>query len=168
MGDAILRLRSLSVRDAMTKNVMHVEANQPISAAAERMRRRDVSAAPVVDEQGRCVGVISATDFLKVGCDGQEGETSLGGELHSLQQAGEDLPLEIESSSTDLVRTLMSSAVQSVAPTAALLTAAKMMCAEHIHRLPVLDADQRPVGVISTMDIVAALLNAIDEMETQR
>jgi predicted transcriptional regulator len=37
------------------------------------------------------------------------------------------------------------------------------MCAEHIHRLLVLDQQERPVGVVSTMDVVAALLNAVEE-----
>jgi CBS-domain-containing membrane protein len=39
------------------------------------------------------------------------------------------------------------------------------MCEQHLHRLPVVSADGRVVGIISTMDVVAALVNAIDEME---
>jgi predicted transcriptional regulator len=41
-----------------------------------------------------------------------------------------------------------------------------MMCAQHYHRLIVLDRSQRPVGVISTMDIVASLVNLADEAQT--
>ena len=40
------------------------------------------------------------------------------------------------------------------------------MCAEHIHHLPVLE-DERPIGIVSTTDIVAALINAVDEVEAQ-
>ena len=58
----------------------------------------------------------------------------------------------------------MSEAVQSIDPGASLLIAARMMCAEHIHRLLVIDDSQQPVGVVSTMDIIAAMVNVVDEM----
>ena len=35
----------------------------------------------------------------------------------------------------------------------------------HLHHLPVMNDDQQLVGVISTMDITAAVVNAIDEMD---
>jgi CBS-domain-containing membrane protein len=37
------------------------------------------------------------------------------------------------------------------------------MCDEHIHRLPVLDGSGRITGVITSLDIVAAMANAADE-----
>jgi CBS-domain-containing membrane protein len=57
----------------------------------------------------------------------------------------------------------MSHAVQSIAAHRSLLAAARMMCDGHLHRLVVLDAAGRPEGMISTMDVVAALLNTVDE-----
>ena len=65
----------------------------------------------------------------------------------------------------DKVRSHMTTAVQSIAPAATMLAAANVMTAQHVHRLIVLDAQGRPIGVISTMDIVAALLNAMEEMQ---
>ena len=61
----------------------------------------------------------------------------------------------------------MSPAVQSIDPDASLLRASRVMCAQHIHRLFVIDEKNHPIGVISTMDVVAAMVNVIDEMETQ-
>ena len=61
----------------------------------------------------------------------------------------------------------MTSALQSVAMHAPLLAAAKIMNAQHVHRLVVLDEKEKPIGVVSTMDIVAAIVNAIDEMDLQ-
>ena len=60
----------------------------------------------------------------------------------------------------------MSSGVRSVQPEQTLLMAARIMCEKHVHRLPVLDPDGKPVGLITSMDVVAALVNAIDERET--
>jgi CBS domain-containing protein len=71
----------------------------------------------------------------------------------------------VKDAAGDVVGAHMTPAVQSVAVDAPLLAAARIMDAQHVHRLIVLDAKERPIGVVSTMDIVAALLNAIEEME---
>jgi len=65
----------------------------------------------------------------------------------------------------DRVSCFMSSGVQSVEPEATLIKAAEMMCALHVHRLPVLDRHEKPVGLITSMDIVAALVNVVSEAE---
>ncbi|MFM2096303.1 MAG: hypothetical protein RIS70_3427, partial [Planctomycetota bacterium] len=54
--------------------------------------------------------------------------------------------------------------VQSIAESAPLSHAAKIMCLQHVHRLPVVDASGKPVGIISSMDLVAALSNAAEEL----
>ncbi len=46
-----------------------------------------------------------------------------------------------------------------------LLAAARLMCEKHVHRLPVLDLDNKLVGLITAMDVVAALVNAMDERD---
>jgi CBS-domain-containing membrane protein len=65
----------------------------------------------------------------------------------------------------DTVQDHMSRSVQSVRPEQTLLTAARIMCAQHVHRLPVLDVEGRSIGLLTSMDVVAALVNAIDERE---
>jgi len=67
----------------------------------------------------------------------------------------------------DTVNCYMASAVQSIAADASLLKAGRMMCTAHLHRVPVLDGE-RVVGIVSTMDIVAAMLNAVDELDANR
>lgn len=160
MFPGISRLKTLRVRDAMCPNVIEVSANQTMGEAARAFAASGVSSAPVIDDQGRCVGMLSAADFIKRDCPQCGGMSR-----HELTQRGPDDSFAIESS-TDMVSGYMSTAVQSVALDESLLQAARVMCAEHIHHLPVLEAD-RPVGVVSTMDIVAALINTVDEVEAQ-
>ena len=64
----------------------------------------------------------------------------------------------------DVACTYMTRTVRTVTPQTLLLRAAILMNLEHIHRLPVVDEDNRVVGMISTMDIVAAVLNSVDEV----
>lgn len=136
MEYAIDRLLALRVSDVMTKNVVVTRQTDSIAQAAALFAQRDVSAAPVVDDQGRCVGILSVVDFA-------------AHNARTDQTVGER----------------MTRVVQSISSGNSLLAAARTMCSHHVHRLPVLD-DNHPVGVISTMDVVAALVNAIDEMKS--
>lgn len=163
--NAIERLKSLSVRNVMTSDVVTVSFSQSMSEAAAELRRRDVAWAPVVDEMGRCVGVLSATDFLKREEASGRRET-LDPDSRCEDNAAKGLPLSISVSEAERVSAYMHDTVQSVQPEVPILMAARIMCTEHIHRLLVLDQHERPVGVISTMDVVAALLNAVEESTT--
>ena len=160
MSLVLERLRMLKVRDLMCRNVIEVSANQTMSEAAKAFALSGVSSAPVIDEQGRCVGMLSAADFIKRDCP-QHSEAA----GYELTTHGPDAGFAIESPS-DMVSGYMSGAVQSTSADDSLLHIARAMCGEHIHHLPVLEGE-RPVGVVSTMDIVAALVNAVDEVEAQ-
>ncbi len=163
MIEAIERLKALRVEDVMAKGVVQVSANQTMSEAAKAFAMHGVSAAPVTDEQGRCVGILSATDFLGRECGDASGEQSLTTESHELIAPLSGGPMYIDSLAENMVNCHMSRAVQSVTPDISLLKSAAIMDAEHIHRLPVLDKNGRVIGMISTMDIVSSLLGAIDE-----
>lgn len=146
MDSAVDRLLTLKVKDVMTRRVVCVEKDQTLASAACLFVDKKISGAPVVNDKGQCVGVLSAIDYVRR-------EHVLRGEW---PEGGAD----------DCVHQQMSVGVRSVEPEQTLLTAARIMCEKHVHRLPVLDSDGKPVGLITSMDVVAALVNAIDERET--
>ena len=160
MTSATQRLGSLKVSDVMAKDVVQVPICQSMPDAAATFTEHAISAAPVIDDQGRCVGILSATDFLRR--DGPQEESRW--EEHRLVRM--ENSMQLVSHRADVTSSYMTCDVQSIAADATLVAAARVMCAEHVHRLPVLDKDGRVVGVISTMDIVASLLNAVDEEAT--
>jgi len=141
MNLAIDRLQSLRVADVMSRAIVPIASDLSLVKVAQLFRTHEISAAPVVDANGVCVGVLSATDLMK-------------------------FMTESPSAASDnaFAKEFMTSAIQSIAPEASILLAARIMCVEHLHRLFVLDGRGGPVGVISSMDIIAALTNAIDEM----
>ncbi len=145
MDSAVDRLLTLKVKDVMTRNVVCVSMDISLAEAAAIFVEKKISGAPVVDQQNRCVGILSATDYVK----------------------HERFMPDADAAATDqqAVRDQMSKGVQSVRPEQTLLTAARMMCVRHVHRLPVLDADGQPVGLITSMDVVAAMVNAFDERD---
>ena len=44
-----------------------------------------------------------------------------------------------------------------------MIDAAREMCAQHVHRLPVVDAGGKVVGLVSSLDLVAAMVGALEE-----
>lgn len=163
MGRAINRLQTLRVADVMNRDVVTVGAHQRMSEVANIFRQHGISCAPVVDEMDRCVGIVSATDFLKRDAEG-EPSLPLGGEEHQVVHEGQS-GWHIEDGAPDRACAFMTSAVQTVAPDAPLLRAAMIMSTDHIHRLPVLGSAGRVEGMISTMDIAAVVVNVVHELD---
>src|SRR5262245_28788033 len=63
-------LLALTAQDVMSREVVTIPRRMSLRDAARLLRQAQVSGAPVVDEQGRCIGVLSAADFLRWAEDG--------------------------------------------------------------------------------------------------
>lgn len=153
MNSAIERLISLRVRDAMNRPVVQVSQQDSLLQAARTFCEKSISGAPVVDAQQRCVGILSANDFVKC----LAGHDDIAVE-DCARSAG-----ELAAVGHHPVSQHMTPQVRSIAADETLLTAARLMCEEHIHRLPVLDAQSRVVGMLTSLDIVAGLVQAVEE-----
>lgn len=55
---------SLTAKDLMNGEVTTIPRDVRMQAAARWLSQMHVSGAPVVDDQGRCVGVLSSNDFV--------------------------------------------------------------------------------------------------------
>jgi CBS domain-containing protein len=55
-----------SIATIMNRDVLAIGPATPASYAVERMMRGKYSALPVVDEQGKPVGIVTSTDFLEI------------------------------------------------------------------------------------------------------
>lgn len=167
---ALRRLSELRVADVMSKEVVTISQNDSMSMVARIFRRQEISSAPVVDEAGRCTGILSASDFVKREYAVEHAATracrsnSANPSAAVTISGGKD-DSSVDPGSSDRALDYMTPAVQSVDSNRSLLAAARVMCGSHIHRLLVLDSDGHPVGMLTTMDFIAALLNAIDEAE---
>lgn len=139
--DATDRLRSLRVADAMAAEPFAVRTGHTLAQAAMIFSEHHITWAPVIGEEGRCVGVFSVTDLLK-------------------RKAA-----MLNFDSSELVSAYMTAKIYTTAPNDSLLEAAAIMTDHHIHRLPVVDRNQKLKGVLSTMDIVAAVLHAVEEVD---
>jgi CBS-domain-containing membrane protein len=148
------KLRS-TLRDVISTNVVSINPQDTLREAVHAMVENRVSALPVVDARGHCVGVISVTDLLGVTKD-------LSDELNALSVSQgldhEALVQKLEQADvlTEQVKAWMSTDVVSVEIESTIHNAATQMLRNRVHRLIVLDDQRRVVGVVSTMDLLAA------------
>ncbi|HTK44921.1 MAG TPA: CBS domain-containing protein [Patescibacteria group bacterium] len=120
--------------DWMTIMPVVIGPDARIEEAERMLELHEVTGLPVVDADGKLVGVISQTDLLRG-----------SGDVHSA----------VRRRYTGLrVADLMSSPAITVDISTPLREAARLMRDEKIHRLVVVDVAERPLGVLTSMDFV--------------
>jgi CBS domain-containing protein len=65
-------LTALTAGEVMSAPVQVVSQSMSLRDAARLLRQADVSGAPVVDEDGKCVGILSSIDFRRWAEDGRD------------------------------------------------------------------------------------------------
>ena len=154
------KLAIQQVKDIMTHKVVTVAVNNTMLEAADVFFEHQITGAPVVDDLGHCVGVLSATDFVHSKAEELDGRDKVGHFLCSHRPSG---LYSIDEVRHDLVRSHMSPAAQTMDQSAPLLMAARCMCEEHVHRLIVIDVSGAPVGILTSLDLIAAMVSALED-----
>jgi CBS domain-containing protein len=124
--------------------------------ALELMLENHVSALPVVNRRGRCVGVISATDILNLT---QEVEVELIALNRTRNVADHHIIDRLANSemATESVQAVMTRDIVRVRPSAGISRAAAEMVRHNVHRVLVVDEENRLLGIVSTMDVMRTL-----------
>jgi len=138
----------------MSHSVHLIPRQMSIPGAAHLLTQAGVSGAPVVDDDGRCIGVLSTTDFLHFA---EKGKASAHGQQNSIT-SWQVLEAEAEAEAT--VEDYMNHDPVTVAPDAHIGDIARMMIDAHIHRVIVVDERNCPVGIVSSTDILSAVAQA--------
>ena len=125
--------RSMHVRDYMSADLITLKPEMDILHAARALIDKGISGAPVVDESGRLVGILTERDILASAVHAYYHGTPGG-----------------------LVREHMVKDPQCVAPNDGLMEVARRFIDARYHRYPVVD-DGRLVGMISRSDLMRSL-----------
>jgi CBS domain-containing protein len=128
----------------MTPTVICVKADFGLEQLTALLIERGISGAPVIDDAGKPVGIVSKTDLLRERFI--EGDTSV------------ELPNWLEDSfhldrSGGIVADVMMPVAFTLRETDSIARAAALMSEEHIHRVPVVNLDGRVVGIVTTFDL---------------
>ena len=149
---------ALTAADLMSATVITIPHDMSLRGAARLLAQANVSGAPVVDAVGRCIGVLSARDFVGWAERGGPASRRDGGTGDCFCTAWQ--VMDDDALPTDVVARFMTADPVTAEPTTPIGTAAQMMIDARIHRIIVLDRRDRPVGIVSSTDILAAVARA--------
>ena len=134
-------IRSEPVRAVMTTEVLSVELSASVSQVRELLRTHAFHHVPVVKE-GILVGILSTTDLARV----------------SLEAWGVDSDTtDVELDATFSIERIMSHDVVSVQVDEPVVRAVELLADGGFHALPVVDAQRRLVGIVTSTDLLRLL-----------
>jgi CBS-domain-containing membrane protein len=142
---------SLRVQDIMSRDVQFVHADAQLEQAGEWLLDKVRRALPVVDSDGRVIGILTETDLLR--------RLDPFGTV-----AGADPATSSHLSRADRLRCpdqpveeVMNADVFTVAQSATVPQVLDMMLDQALKRLPVVDADGKLVGMVSRVDVLRTM-----------
>jgi CBS domain-containing protein len=140
-----------SVKDAMTTQVVAVKLGASFKEMAARLRHSRVSAFPVIDDDGKVIGLVSEADML----------------ARKVLSAGLLDRGEREEAERSTAGDLMTHPAITVSPEDSVEVAARLMYTLQVKRLPVIDPSGRLAGIISRTDVLAVLDRSDEEIRTE-
>lgn len=146
----------MKVADIMTREVQFLSPQMSVKEAAQFLLEKGIGGAPVIDEEGKIVGMVSESDLIM-----EEVKLQFPTFFHLLDgfiflSNWRDYQEKLRKAVGLKVADVMSSPVITVEAEAPVEEAATLMVEKHISRLPVLDRG-RMVGIVSKRDLVKAI-----------
>lgn len=145
-----------TVADVMTSDVVTAGEDDSFKDLAALLSEHRVTAVPVVDPDGRVVGVVSVTDLL---C---KERFQMPWRSRRVRRDGRT-PARAKAAATT-ARELMTAPAVTIGPDASLPAAARSLSRHRVSRLMVVGDDGRPLGVVSQSDLLRAFLTPDEEL----
>ncbi|SFX62259.1 CBS domain-containing protein [Streptomyces atratus] len=134
-------MKHIKVGDLMTDDVVSVVSLTSFKEVAKLLAQHDISGLPVLDDEDRVVGVVSESDLL------------------SRQAAGHpDAGATASSGAECTAAEIMSTPAVTVHAVESAPGAARLMTRSGVERLPVVDDEDRLVGIVTRRDLLRLFL----------
>ncbi|MFC5786730.1 CBS domain-containing protein [Streptomyces aureus] len=143
------------VSDVMTHTVAAVGRRAPFKEIVQLMQDWQISALPVIEGEGRVVGVVSEADLLTK----EELRDNPDAAYLQLRQ-----PVDVAKADALAADDLMSSPAVTIRADATLAEASRTMAHEGVKRLPVVDEVGLLAGVVSRADLLKVFLRGDDKI----
>jgi|FaiFalFF_MnMetaG_3_1042247.scaffolds.fasta_scaffold12518_2 CBS domain-containing protein len=153
-------VRRLRARDVMTTPVYTVRPETPVPEVARLLVERHISGAPVVDETGRLVGIVTEADLLpkEAGPAGLPLTALLGPE------APPEVREHLRRYRGRVVREVMTREVVTATEDTPVQQLAALMLRKQVNRIPIVRGE-RVVGIVTRNDVLRAFFRRDEELE---
>ena len=143
--------KKVKAKDVMRKRVVSIKPEMLVQEVAKVFDDKGISGAPVIDNHGHLLGVVSKSDLVHHQRDGE-------GDHFSFYKAGsgvEVLPkgYHMELPDRTRVREIMTPMIIQAEESTPVPDIAKMMRKKHIHRVFIMEG-KKMIGVVTTMDLL--------------
>ncbi len=123
-------MKQLTARDVMTAPVVSMTPDRPLTEALRLLLDQSISGLPVIDDEGRVVGILSEHDIINFVLDGQASNTTVA-----------------EAMTTDVV---------AFPPEAPVESLANCFLSKRLRRVPVVEHG-RLIGIVCRRDVLREL-----------
>ncbi len=163
---------ALTIRDVMSKDPITLKPTATLREAAITLADESVGGCPVVDDDGRIIGMLSEVDILDALKTQHKElrmlmppEITFGISFVEIIKEREALAAfkEVESR---LVKDIMTKEVHAVGPNDSVERAIRLMVQHKIHRIPVVQGD-RLVGILTRGDVLRGFFRQMGQPRYQ-
>lgn len=140
----------IAVRNVMTKNVISVKKDANVHEVSRLLSENNVSGLPVIDDENHVIGIVTEADVLSMA--GIKKEHTFKDIIRHI--LGEPLP---KRKIGNKVEDVMTSPAITVGSEEDIRNVARILDEKRIKRLPVVDDENKLIGIISRADIVRVI-----------
>jgi CBS domain-containing membrane protein len=137
----------LESRDVMSSPVVSITPETTLRAAADLLRRHSIKALPVIDKRQHVVGIVTRADLAN---------KPKSADLRLMEAVAARL-FRRDATRARLVSTVMTTHVRTVGTSTPIVELVPFFADDGHHHIPVIDAHNRLVGIITQSDLIAGL-----------
>jgi CBS domain-containing membrane protein len=145
----------LTAEDLMSRDVVCIPAHTSLRAAARMLIEAGVSGAPVVDQEDRCLGVLSQTDLTRFLA---QREPAPAPASHEDEEFASDWQMsDFDSLPADEVGRYLTRVTITASTRVPISELAALMFDARVHRVLIVDPRGKVVGIVSSLDVLRAV-----------
>jgi CBS domain-containing protein len=151
-------MTELFAKNIMISDVVTVTPDTSIGELSKVLLKNKVSGVPVVDDEGRLVGIVSEADIIrdniKVQFPFYFDPLMVSALVVDFEKYSEDIKDYLNTK----VETIMNHRVKTAGPSTPVSEIADIMVSNKVNRIPVVDDNKKVVGIITRADIIKSMI----------
>lgn len=158
-------MKTSKVGEVMTSDVVGARRETPFKDVAQLLARHRISGLPVVDADDKVLGVISESDLIRR--QAAQAEEDHRGRRFRLPALRRKVRIAAARARAMTAGQLMSTPAITVHPEQPVADAARVMERHHVERLPVVDDEDRLIGIATRRDLLRVFLRTDEEIRQE-